>query len=100
MINSKDNRYKITIEEITVNQQGRSMAFEVQDREDIFNVVENLKQRSGLDEQLATKLGVSLRLLGPIMMHNRKHPLFADFMPHFKNFMQNLKNTVKAAKGN
>ncbi|MEF1308105.1 DUF3861 family protein, partial [Vibrio owensii] len=26
---------------------------------------------------------------------DRKHPLFADFMPHFRNFMQNMKSTVK-----
>ncbi|WP_368483152.1 DUF3861 family protein [Shewanella sp. UCD-KL21] len=30
-------------------------------------------------------------------MQNRKHPLFLDFMPHFKTFMNNLKSTVKQA---
>ena len=31
------------------------------------------------------------------MMMNRKHPLFAEFMPHFKTLMIKLKNTVKSA---
>jgi len=32
-----------------------------------------------------------------LMMQDRKHPLFVDFMPHFRNFMQNLKKTLKGA---
>ncbi|CAH1529871.1 hypothetical protein THOG05_110063 [Vibrio rotiferianus] len=36
-------------------------------------------------------------MLGPVMMKDIKHPLFIDFMPAFKVFMQNLKSTVKSA---
>lgn len=90
--------YRVTIEEMnTESETVRTLAFEHQDREDLFNVVEQLKLGSGLDEALATKVAVALRLLGPVMMQNRKHPLFEDFMPHFKRFMHNLKSTVKAA---
>ncbi|NBI56076.1 DUF3861 family protein [Photobacterium alginatilyticum] len=28
-----------------------------------------------------------------MMMQHRKHPLFIDFMPHFRTFMLNLKHT-------
>jgi len=92
----KDNCYRITIEEVNSEQEtGKTLQIEFQDREDMFKVVENLKKGSGLEESLATKVGVALRLLGPVMMQNRKHPLFIDFMPHFKTFMQNLKSTVK-----
>ncbi|KXI24472.1 DUF3861 domain-containing protein [Photobacterium sanguinicancri] len=93
----KDNVYRITIEEISADQAAaKTLQFTYQDREDVFNVVEKLKQGSGLDENVATKVGVALRLLGPVMMQNRKHPLFSDFMPHFKQFMHHLKSTVKA----
>ena len=92
----KDKCYRVTIEEITPEQEtAQSLVFEFQDREDVFNIVDNLKQKSGLEPEVATKVGVALRLLGPVMMANRKHELFADFMPHFKNFMQNLKSKVK-----
>ncbi|MFA0438993.1 hypothetical protein BCU70_09875 [Vibrio sp. 10N.286.49.C2] len=94
----KETCYRVTIEEVTADQEvGKTLQFEFEDREDVFNVVDKLKQGSGLDDATATKMGVALRLLGPVMMINRKHPLFADFMPHFKTFMQNLKSTVKAA---
>lgn len=69
--------------------------FEYQDREDLFKILQGLKKGSGLELENAAKVAVALRLLGPIMMKDRKHPLFVDFMPHFKNFMQNLKSTVK-----
>lgn len=94
----KNRSYRITIEEVNSQQEnGKKLQFDYEDREDVFNVVENLKQNSGLEDSVATKVGVALRLLGPIMMENRKHPLFIDFMPHFKTFMQNLKSTVKKA---
>ncbi|MCT8987961.1 DUF3861 domain-containing protein [Shewanella phaeophyticola] len=98
---SKDNQYRITVEHLDDNQQSiLQLQFEFQDREDLFKLVENLKIGSGLPAAEATKLSVGLRLLGPLMMHNRKHPLFIDFMPHFKTFMQNLKTTVKNAVTN
>lgn len=97
LLNSKHNTYRITIEETNnkADRELQTMTFEIEDREDMFAIVEKMKQSSGLDEQAATRLGVSIRLLGPLMMQDRKHPLFADFMPHFKTFMQNLKKRIK-----
>lgn len=95
---SKENQYRITVEQINSdNEAAQPLQFEFQDREDLFKLVDNLKKGSGLPESEATKLSVGLRLLGPLMMQNRKHPLFIDFMPHFKTFMQNLKTTIKSA---
>lgn len=95
----KHNCYRVTIEEITSEQEtAQVLRFETQDREDLFNVVDTLKQNSELEPETATKLGVSLRLLGPILMQHRKHELFIDFMPHFKTFMHNLKSKMKKGK--
>ncbi|CAH0529678.1 DUF3861 domain-containing protein [Vibrio hippocampi] len=92
----KDHTYRITIEEqVTGGEQGRSVELEFSDREDLLNVIEKMKTGSGLETQTATRVGLALRLLGPVLMENRKHPLFVDFMPHFKQFMQNLKSHIK-----
>ncbi|WP_153915964.1 DUF3861 domain-containing protein [Shewanella sp. TC10] len=98
----KGHSYRITVEEINLPEQqtGKTLDFELQDREDLFNVVNNLQKGSGLEPSLATKVAVAIRLLGPVMMENRKHPLFVEFMPHFKSFMHNLKSTVKSAVKN
>lgn len=94
----REKQYRITVEEIGGEEGNtQTLQFEHQDREDFFNLVDKLKQGSGLEPNTATKLALALRLLGPTMMRDRKHPLFVDFMPHFKNFMQNLKSTVKKA---
>ncbi len=86
--------YQITIQEQNTNEP-QTLTFEMQDRENLFGVIEALKAKSGLEENEATRLGLSLRLIGPLMMKDRKHPLFAEFFPHFKNFMTNLKSKVK-----
>ncbi|OBT30473.1 DUF3861 domain-containing protein [Vibrio splendidus] len=93
----KHNNYRITIEEVNIKEDRelQTMQFEIEDRENMFAIVEKIKQDSGLDEQSAARLGVSIRLLGPMMMQDRKPPLFVDFMPHFRSFMQNLKKTLK-----
>ncbi|MCG9642378.1 DUF3861 domain-containing protein [Vibrio sp. Isolate34] len=93
----KHNNYRIIIEEVNIKEDRelQTMQFEIEDRENMFAIVEKIKQDGGLDEQSAARLGVSIRLLGPLMMQDRKHPLFVDFMPHFRNFMQNLKKTLK-----
>ena len=94
----KGNRYRFIIEELNSEDElGQALTFELHDREDLFNAVQNLKNGSGLEENSATKVAVALRLLGPVMIEQRKHPIFLDFMPHFKVFMHHLKSTVKAA---
>lgn len=93
----KENNYRVTIEEVNNDHTGKTLRFEFEDREDLFNVVEQLNKYSGLEAPIATRVGVALRLLGPVMMKNRKHSLFVDFMPHFKAFMQNLKSSVKSS---
>ncbi|WP_163130773.1 DUF3861 domain-containing protein [Agarivorans sp. Alg241-V36] len=95
---SKNKHYQITIEELNADQQpANSLQFDYQDREDLFKLVEHLNASSGLENNDAKRLAVSLRLIGPLMMQNRKHPLFDEFFPHFKTFMQHLKSSVKQA---
>ncbi|RJG51168.1 DUF3861 domain-containing protein [Motilimonas pumila] len=92
----KEKHYKITIEEVGI-EKPKTLELSYQDREDLFKAVDNLKKGSGLTPETATQVAVALRLLGPVMIKDRKHPLFVAFMPHFKNFMQHLKSTVKQA---
>ncbi len=49
-LSRKDNVYRITIEEVGTDTQDspKRLEFEVQDREDMFKVVEKLQQGSGL----------------------------------------------------
>ena len=37
---------------------------------------------------------VRLKLFGEVMLENRGHPLFAEFMPQFGDFMKKLKKGI------
>lgn len=91
----KQKSYRITVEEIDTEGQATCLQFEIEDREDIFAVVEAVKKGSDLDEIDATRVALALRLLAPTMVKHKKHPLFETFMPHFKDFMMNLKKILK-----
>lgn len=49
----KHNNYRITIEEVNIKEDRelQTMQFEIEDRENMFAIVEKIKQDSGLDEQ-------------------------------------------------
>lgn len=104
--NRKDHFYRITVEELNVvqsNEEGKehttlqAFEFSLQDREDLFKAVENIKAGSGLEAEQATKVAVAIRLLGPLMVKDRKHLLFENFFPHLKSFIQHLKQTIKTS---
>jgi len=82
----KGHQYRITVEEVNPTNQ------------DMLHIVENVKNHSGLEDDDAVRAGVAIRLLGPVLMKNRKDSLFVDFFPHFKTFMQKIKSTIKANK--
>ena len=93
----RTHTYRITVEELGEAENTlQTLELSLEDREDLFKAVENIKAGSGLAPEQATKMAVALRLIGPLMMKDRKHPLFESFFPHFKTFMQQLKDTVKS----
>lgn len=89
-----NNQYRITVEQLEPTKQ--TLTFEFEDREDLFALVDKMKQGSELDNASSTRLAVALRLFGPLLIAHRKHPLFVDFMPSFKVFMNNLKKRIKS----
>lgn len=72
------------------------LQFEVGNHDDIQAVVERLRQRGDLGDDTAMALGVGLKLFGEVMLDNRQHPLFADFLPHFGEFIRHLKQGGKS----
>ncbi|WP_025820365.1 DUF3861 domain-containing protein [Shewanella marina] len=94
LTNRNNNQYRITVEQLEPTKQ--TLMFEFEDREDLFALVDNMKKGSELDNASSTRLAVALRLFGPLVIAHRKHPLFIDFMPSFKVFMNNLKKRIKS----
>jgi hypothetical protein len=82
-MSKKANRYKITLEPVSLLNT---------DADEIFNIIERVKQKNlfANDEQ-STEFALGLKLFSEVMLKNRQHPIFEDLLPAFKVFMENLK---------
>lgn len=89
------HQYRITVTALPDAKEAgdapSTMEFEVENHDDIFVVVQKLESRDDLPAGDAKALGVGLKLFGEVMLKNRNLPLFASFLPHFRDFMQQLK---------
>jgi hypothetical protein len=59
-----------------------------------------MRSRADLAPDAATALAVGLKLFSEVMLENRGHPLFAEFAPHFRDFMKTLKQGPAAPVAN
>ncbi len=97
----KQHRYRVTVEHLALPDgspppTAESLSFETGNHDDILAIVARMRQRGELPEADATALAVGLKLFSEVMLQHRGLPLFADFAPHFKAFMQQLKQRPAA----
>lgn len=92
----KQHRFRITVEHLADAQGNPStrevpLQFEVGNHDDIIAIVERTRERGQFPADTAAAFAVGLKLFSEVMLENRDHPLFAEFAPHFGEFMKNLK---------
>ncbi len=87
------HRYRVTLTPLGGQEHadGAPLQFEVENHDDIIAIVKRLEQRPDFAENDAKAFGVGLKLFSEVMIKNKQAPLFADFLPHFVNFMKELK---------
>lgn len=87
------HRYQVTLTPLAeqVGASAPALQFEVENHDDIIAIVKRLEQRADFTEGDARAFGVGLKLFSEVMIKNKQAPLFADFLPHFINFMKELK---------
>ena len=91
----KGNLYKFTIEYLE-DSWGNSvevnpLVFETKNHDDIFKIVEKMESKIQLDNQDTKALVIGLKLFSEVMLKNRDSKPFKELLPHFKNFMKELK---------
>lgn len=96
----KQHRYRITVEPL-FDADGQPatrppLQFEVGNHDELLGIVERVRARGDLEPAAAVPLAIGLKLFSEVMLENRGHPLFAEFAPHFRAFMQTLKKGVPA----
>ena len=92
----KQHRYRVTVEHLalpdgTPPAAPQALAFETGNHDDLLAIVARMRQRGDLPEADATAFAVGLKLFSEVMLQHRGMPLFAGFAPHFRAFMQQLK---------
>lgn len=100
----KQHRYRITIKHIADKDdqppKGQdTLQFDTANHDDIFSIVARMRQCGDFDPDTATAFAVGLKLFGEVMLTRREHPLFAEFAPHFGDFMKRLKSSLKGERG-
>ena len=94
----KQHLYKITVEHLRdANGEpvvdAAPLVFEARNHDDIQAVVEKVSAKQHFDEQTSVAFAVGLKLFSEVMLENRKSALFAEFAPHFGEFMKKLKKS-------
>ncbi|MEG0483277.1 MAG: DUF3861 domain-containing protein [Acinetobacter sp.] len=96
----KQHQYHVTVQHLADAQGAPStytskIEFDVGNHDDIFVVLERLQQAELFDEQTTKSFAVGLKLFGEVMLENKNHELFKDFLPQFGQFMKQLKQQAK-----
>lgn len=92
----KQHRYRVSVEHLALPDGSaptppRHLQFEAGNHDDILAIAERMRGRGDLPEADAVALAIGLKLFSEVMLQHRGLPLFKDFGPHFKAFMQQLK---------
>ena len=96
----KQHQYHVSVQHLAdakgqPSNYSENIEFNVGNHDDIFEIVERLKKADFFDDETTKSFGVGLKLFSEVMLENRDHPLFQEFLPQFGQFMKNLKQLVK-----
>lgn len=97
----KQHQYEITLKHVADTKGNPSaytevLQFNAYNHDDIFKVLEHLSKANVLDDEKTKAFAIGLKLFGETLLENKQHPLFKEFLPHFAQFMKQLKQTVKS----
>lgn len=96
----KKNTYHIDISGIS-DKNGEDLShletisFDFACHDDLHEIMSRVSSIDGLSTTEKNTLAVGIKMLGEVMLENRKHPLFEEFSRAFGQFMKNLKAQVK-----
>lgn len=88
------HQFEISVKKIPASQeeQPEPLTFFVTNHDDILRVVNAVKAAGKIPAEESDEFAVGLKLFGEVVLRHRKDELFADFYPHFLNFMKRLKS--------
>lgn len=67
------------------------LQFEFMSHDDLLEIIAKVRQKQLFSEEQTNAFCVGMKLFSSVLLENRNHPLFAEFVPHFGEFMKKLK---------
>lgn len=86
----KSHEYTICVKSLSA-ETNKELLFTARSHDDLFTIVERARHRVDLNENDATCLAIGFKLLGNIVLENRKDPLFTDLGQALHAFVSQLK---------
>lgn len=87
------HQYRITVEKMDGATSVQQMSFNATNHDDFFAILARVDGRLGFDDEQTKNFIVGLKLLGEVIIAERKHPLFSELGPQLKLFMKKLKSS-------
>lgn len=96
----RQHQYHVTVQHLADAQGNPSsytekLEFNTGNHDDIFIVLGRLQKAELFDDATTKSFTVGLKLFSEVMLENKNHELFKDFLPKFHTFMKHLKQQVK-----
>lgn len=93
----KSNKYKITLEQISLingaDVSAEPLILEFENHDEIFKIIDIIRERNLFqDENQSVEFAIGLKMFSEILLKNKNNPLFKDFFPAFGEFMKKLKS--------
>jgi hypothetical protein len=93
----KGHRYRITVEHLsTPNGEPAGtppLVFETMNHDDLFGIVEKMKERDDIAQEEAAPLALGLKLFTEVALMHRREPLFEGVMEAVGAFIGRLKGS-------
>ena len=89
--------YKVVLTELNVDNERvhptAQLQFGFQSHDDLSEIVSRVSAKKLFSEQETKAFVVGMKMFSSIMLENRDHEMFSEFMPHFGEFMKKLKKS-------
>jgi hypothetical protein len=86
------HRYSVTVQPI--GQEGadsQAVRFVILNHDNILDIIGKVRANAVVPEAEVEEFVVGLKMFTEVLLRHRKSPLFAELLPHVKQFMSRLK---------
>ena len=92
------NKYRVILQHIgdsgEGSRRGRTLQFDIASHDDVIDIADILRTKAIVPDDEASAFAVGMKVLGQVVLKHRKEPTFADFWPHFENFLKTVKRSA------